>query len=258
MLMAGAAVVGSYLALLALVFVAQRTLVFPAPAQAARPSAASTIVELPETILMVRPPPTPGVPVVLHFHGNGSQVADTEWLADEFARQGLGFVAVEYPGYGLAAGKGSPSEDSIVTAALAAVQHVTGTLQLAPKDLVLSGQSLGTGVAVELARRGVGRRMILITPYTSLPDVGARAFPFLPVQLLMRDRFESGDKASSIAMPVLIVHGTADEVVPFELGERLSTLFPHATLMRLEGAHHNDVIDAEGVVQGLIEFVKKP
>lgn len=244
-----------YLAILGLAFFAQRALLFPAPRQVVQPSAASQVIELPETVLLVRPPPAPGAPVVLHFHGNGEQLASTEWMADAWASQGVGFVAVEYPGYGLARGKGTPSEASIVAAAEAALRHVQAVMGVANERLIVSGQSVGSGAAVELARRGVGARVLLITPYTSLPDVAAGVMPFLPVRLLMRDRFDSASKAAEVKQPVLIIHGTEDEVVPYVLGERLSRLLPSARLVTIAGAHHNDVAGREDVWQALVPFV---
>jgi alpha-beta hydrolase superfamily lysophospholipase len=247
----------SYLALVALAFFGQRALLFPAPRVGERPTAASELVELPETVLLVRRPPSPGAPVVLHFHGNGEQLAWTEWMADAWAERGVGFVSVEYPGYGLLAGQGAPSEASILRAADAAARYVREALGVPNERLVVSGQSLGSGPAVVLASRGVGRKLVLFTPYTSLPDVAARVLPFLPVRLLMRDRFDSASKASLVKQPVLVVHGTADEVVPFELGLSLSQALPAATLVRVEGGRHNDVAGRPEVWAALGAFVTK-
>lgn len=244
-----------YVLILALAFFGQRALLFPAPRSALPLSAASQLVELEHTVLLVRPPTSADAPVVLHFHGNGEQLASLEWMADAWADQGVGFVAVEYPGYGLAKSKGAPSEASILTAADEALNHVQIAMGLRPDRLILSGQSLGSGVAVAVARRGIGRKLVLFTPYTSLPDVGARVMPFLPVRLLMRDRFDSREKAVDVKQPVLIIHGTDDEVVPFDLGERLSKVFPNATLLRIDGGHHNDVAGREDVWAALVPFV---
>ncbi|MDP3501877.1 MAG: alpha/beta hydrolase [Myxococcales bacterium] len=244
-----------YVGILALVFFGQRVLLFPAPRTALPLSAASQLVELERTVLLVRPAVSPGSPVVLHFHGNGEQLASLEWMAEAWAEQGVGFVAVEYPGYGLAKSKGTPSEASILTAADEALNHVQLTMGISADRLIVSGQSLGSGVAVALAHRGIGRKLVLFTPYTSLPDVGARVMPFLPVRRLMRDRFDSGAKAVDVKQPVLIIHGTDDEVVPFDLGERLSKTFPNATLLRIDGGHHNDVAGREAVWAALVPFV---
>lgn len=244
MIVVVASVLGlGYLALLALVFVTQRALLFPAPPGAAKPTAQSQLVDLPETVLLVRAPKSPDAPWVLHFHGNGEQLAGTEWFAEQWGARGVGFVAVEYPGYGLAREKGTASEASIRAAAQAAQRYLREVLEVPKERLVLSGQSLGSGPAVALASEGVGSKLILFTPYTSLPDVGARMLPFLPVRWLMRDRFDSKARAGQVQQPVLVIHGTNDEVVPFELGETLSQAFPSARLVRIEGGRHNDVSD---------------
>lgn len=245
-----------YLAVVALAFLAQRSLLYPVPKEVSRPSAASQLIELPETVLLVRPPPSPGAPVLVHFHGNGEQLAWTEWMADRLASNGIGAVMVEYPGYGLAREKGRPTEESIVRAAEAAIAWTRTNLNVSDDRLVLSGQSLGSGVAVHLAARGVGSRLVLWTPYTSLPDVAAGWLPFLPVRLLMLDRFDSLSKAGQIRQPTLILHGTRDEVVPFSLGERLSRALPQAKLLVLEGGRHNDLGDRPEAWAAVIPFVR--
>lgn len=252
-----AVLASGYLALVGLVFVAQRRLLFPVPPDVLRPTAAVQLIELPETVLLIRPPPTPTSPVVLHFHGNGSQLAASEWRADRWATLGAGFVAVEYPGYGLARGKGEPSEASIEKVAEVALAYVRTTLGVSNDRLIVSGQSLGSGPAVSLASRGAGSKLVLFTPFTSLPDVGASRFPFLPVRWLMRDRFDSLSKTASVTQPVLIVHGTADEVVPFSHGETLAKQLTNAQLVRIEGGHHNDVSDRDDVWQALAGFVAR-
>ena len=249
------ALAAGYILLLGLAFFGQRLLLFPAPRSAIPLSGASQRVDLPRTVLLVRAPRSNDAPVVLHFHGNGEQLASLEWMAEAWTAQGVGFVAVEYPGYGLAKAKGAPSEASILEAADEALQHVETTMGIGTERLIVSGQSLGSGVAVALAARGIGRKLVLFTPYTSLPDVGARVMPFLPVRALMRDRFDSSARAADVKQPVLVIHGTADEVVPFDLGERLSKSFSSATLLRIDGGHHNDVAGREDVWAALVPFV---
>jgi len=251
-------ILGAYVLLVLAAYGAQRALLFPAPRTVDQPSAASQIVDLPGTVLLVRPLPTPKAKVVLHFHGNGEQLAWLEWMADAWGQVGVGFVAAEYPGYALAKEKGAPSETSITEAAEAAAEYVESTLGVPRSRLILSGQSLGSGPAVLLASRGIGSQLLLFTPYTSLPDVAARWLPFLPVQVLMKDRFDSQAIAPRVTQPVLIVHGTADEVVPFELGEALSKALPNARLLRVEGGHHNDLGGRADVWGALSAFVAGP
>lgn len=243
-----------YLAVVALAFFSQRALLFPAPPSVEPLGARSRQVTLAETVLLVRPPPAPEARLVLHFHGNGEQLGWVEWMADRWEAHGVGFVAVEYPGYGLAREQGSPSEASIVAAADAAVKWIEKELKVAPERLILSGQSLGTGVAMTLASRGVGERVILLSPYTSLPDVGACAMPFLPVRLLMRDRFDSLEKAPRVRQPVLVIHGKQDEVVPFDLGAQLAGALPSARLLAVDGAGHNDLAGRPEVWSAVLPF----
>ncbi len=256
-LIAAAIIGGLYCALVLTACGAQRALLFPAPKTIEPLSPASKRVELPETVLLVREPPNATAPVILHLHGNGEQLAWLEWMADRWQQAGAGFVAVEYPGYGLAKEKGAPSEDSIATAAELAAKYVASAMGVSRERLIVSGQSLGSGPAVRLAAQGVGHKLILFTPYTSLPDVAAKWLPFLPVRLLMKDRFDSRALAAKVSQPVLIVHGTADEVVPFELGEALSKELPSAKLMTIEGGHHNDVAGRDDVWTALTAFVAR-
>jgi pimeloyl-ACP methyl ester carboxylesterase len=112
-----------------------------------------------------------------------------------------------------------------------------------PEATVLSSRSVGGGVAVEMAKRGHGARLVLLAPFTSVVDMANLAFPFLPTRLLVRDRFDNAAKAPGIRVPVLILHGDQDEIIPVEMGQRLGKLFPHATLETIPGAHHNDLLE---------------
>ncbi|MBX7097955.1 MAG: alpha/beta hydrolase, partial [Myxococcaceae bacterium] len=167
-----------------------------------------------------------------------------------FTARGLGFAAVEYPGVGL--GPGEPSEPALLAAAQAAAEHlrrhgVEGT------QLVLSGQSLGSGVAVALAAQHVGARVLLVSPYTALPDVGALRFPFLPVHLLMRDRFDSLGRAAQVTQPVLLVHGEHDAVIPVAQGKTLAAALPHVTTRFVDGGHLG-LFRRPDVAQAVVDF----
>jgi uncharacterized protein len=231
-----------YLALCALLFLGQRAILFPAPRDRDRPTGEGVVIEVPRGTPMLWRPANGAGPVVVHFHGNAEQIAWTAWLGEELARRGVSFAAVEYPGYPGAGGR--PSEESIVTAGEKALQHLTGAMGIARERLVLSAQSLGTGAAVALAAKGWGTKLVLLTPYTSLPTVAARGVVrFFPVQLLMRDRFDSAARAPRIDRPVLVLHGNRDEVIPFDDGRALAGRFPHARFVEVDGAHHNDIWD---------------
>ncbi len=257
-----ATAVVAYLGLCTLLYLRQRDLLYPAPPGAREPRlvAEAKLLRLEGAkgapVYVLHVPAAPGAPTVVHFHGNGEQLADGAWLALHYQEAGLGFYAVEYPGYGLMAEQGPPSEEGIYEAAEVALAHLKGELGVPRERTVLQGQSLGSGVAVEMAKRGHGERLVLLTPYTAIADVGARVFPWIPVRLLMKDRFDSAAKAPGLELPVLIVHGTRDEVVPVDMGQSLGKLFPNATVRILEGRTHNDVLDRPEVLEDLMEFAR--
>src|SRR5438067_1406397 len=165
--------------------VAQRSFVFPAPAGARTP--VGRILEGPG-FRGLWSPPRPGAPVVVHFHGNGEDLADLEAIVDLFGAAGAGVLAVEYPGYGLSRADGPAAEATLYTAGAAALVYLRNQ---GHRGLVLSGQSLGTGVATEMAARGFASRLVLISPYTSMAEVAGWHYPWLPVRLLLRDRFNT-------------------------------------------------------------------
>ncbi len=249
-----------YSGLLGCLYAAQRSLIFPAPPLLASPVPAGVReLQLGTAAVPVFArflPPPEGARVVVHFHANAEVLPDLDSLLEGYRRAGLGFAAVEYPGYGLAAAQ-APSEASLQSAAETLLAYLESVEHLGRERLVLEGRSLGTGVATEMARRGHGSRLILMSPYTSLPAVAQEMLPFVPARLLMRDRFPTDERAPSVAIPVLIVHGTDDEVIPFHMGEALTHRFPQVQLRRIEHGHHNDLFQSDpDLMAALIAFAR--
>jgi fermentation-respiration switch protein FrsA (DUF1100 family) len=138
-----------------------------------------------------------------------------------------------------------PSEKGLYLDAEAALDMLAcrGVL---PDQIVLWGTSLGTGVAAEMARRGRGSELVLVTPYTSIPDLVADRFPVIPARTLLADHFDTLAKSGEIRMPTIIIHGDADEIVPFWMGERIARAIHGARLVRVVGGHHGDLFVREG------------
>jgi pimeloyl-ACP methyl ester carboxylesterase len=195
---------------------------------------------------------------VAWFHGNGEQVADVVPRAVALQSRGLGVLAIEYPGYGLA-GRFETTEEHVYADAQAALAFASGELGVASGDTVLWGQSLGTGVATEMARRGLGGRLVLLSPMTSMVDMARRVVPFLPVSVLVRDRYESLTKAADIALPSLVVHGARDGVIPWRMGRRMADALPHCRWELIDGAGHNDLFLVGGnpLWDMLVDFVQQ-
>jgi fermentation-respiration switch protein FrsA (DUF1100 family) len=214
-----------YVGLIALMYAAQRALMyFPyaermAPADADFPQA--TEVELTAAdgvrILAWTLPPKPGKPVVLYFHGNGGSLAHRVSRFRKLIDDGTGLVALSYRGYGGSDGK--PTEDGLIADGRASYDFARATYPDA--KIVLWGESLGTGVAVALAAEKDVAAVILEAPFTSTADVAFSAYPFVPVRLLMKDQFRSDERIGRVKAPVLIMHGARDRIVPFRLGEQL-------------------------------------
>jgi pimeloyl-ACP methyl ester carboxylesterase len=174
-------------------------------------------------------------------------MGDVLWMGREFVRRGLGVVLCEYRGYGLSSGP-SPSEEGLYHDAEAVLADLAAR-GVGPDRVALFGESLGTGVAAEMAARGRGATLVLVTPYTSMPDMGKQVtsrFPILPVRLLMRERLATLEKAPKITAPTLVLHGTDDELVPYAMGQRIAAALPHARFVSIPGGHHNDLFLGSG------------
>lgn len=158
--------------------------------------------------------------VALWLHGNAGNVA---MLAPELKalhdQHELAVFAFDYRGYGRSDGR--PSEAGILADARAARAWLAQEAGVQESDIVLFGRSLGGGVAVDLAANDGARGLVLISTFTSLPDVGATLLPLAPTRLLMSNRLDSLAKISRYQGPLLQSHGDADKLVPFRLGRRL-------------------------------------
>ncbi len=186
----------------------------------------------------------PGARTLVHFHNNRETAGARADLARTLHARGFGVLLVEYRGYGASRGPG-PCEEGLYLDAESAL-GMLARRGLGADRIVLWGTSLGTGVAAEMARRGWGSRLVLVTPYTSIPDLVADAAPGLPAGLLVPDHFDTLAKSSAIQIPTLIIHGDADEVVPFWMGRRLADAIQGSRLLRVAGARHGDLFARDG------------
>lgn len=183
-------------------------------------------------------PAQPGKPTILYFHGNAGNVTERAPRFEQVLRSGLGLLALSYRGF--PGSGGMPSQQGFFTDALTAYDW----LAVRTPDIVVFGESLGTGVATYVASERKPRALVLEAPFTATVDIAAETYPWVPVGLLMRDQFRSRDTIAKVAAPVLIVHGTADPVVPVEHGRRLFALAREPKQLAIvQGAHHSDLWD---------------
>src|SRR6185295_3288639 len=156
----------------------QTSLIFPAPPRAREPAYPENLVKTPEATFLY----FEGKRVVVWFHGNGEDLADAVPMVSLLRTLGVGVLAVEYPGYGVAGG--TPSEQGAYAAAESALSWLRTERGVDDARVVLLGQSLGSGVATEMARRGHGARLVLISPFTSVAGMARRLFPFFPARFV--------------------------------------------------------------------------
>jgi uncharacterized protein len=180
--------------------------------------------------------PAPGRPLVLYFHGNAGGLDLRVERFRAMAKAGMGVLAIEYRGY--ASSTGSPSERGLKLDSEAAyAAAIAGGV--APERIVPLGESLGSGVAVALAARHKVGALVLDSPYSSIADVAAAPYWFVPVRALLRDPFHNDLLIGSVNAPTLMVHGTKDPVVPIRFGEKLFALAkPPKEFWRVDGAGH--------------------
>ncbi len=181
--------------------------------------------------------------VILFAHGNAGNLAHRVDLARLLQRNDITVMMFDYRGYGRS--DGSPSEVGILADARAARLKLAELAGVTVHDVVLMGRSLGGGVAVDLAAEDGARGLIVESTFTSLPDVAAVHYPFLPVRILMRNRLVSVEKIGKYQGPFLQSHGDRDRTIPIDLGRRLheAAEMPDGVFKQffvIEGGDHND------------------
>ncbi len=169
-------------------------------------------------------PAQPGRPTLLYFHGNSGNLAHRKERIHRFTRNGYGVLMPSYRGYSGSSGK--PSQAWLISDGLMAYDRLRA-MGLFKEDIMIYGESLGTGVAtpVAVAREAAG--LILEAPFSSTVDVAAERYPYFPIRKFMEDRYESIRIIHRIKAPLLVIHGAKDKVIPIELGKKLFDAAPN-------------------------------
>jgi fermentation-respiration switch protein FrsA (DUF1100 family) len=248
-----------YVGIAALAYVGQRALMyFPdrrrtEPAAAGLPQADEIVLTTSdgERVIVWHVAPRAEKPAVLYFHGNGGALDLRVPRFERLIADGSGLLALSYRGYGGSTGR--PSEAGLLRDGEAV--YAFAAARYAAARLVLYGESLGTAVAVALAAEHEVGKVVLEAPFTSAVDIGAAAYPFLPVRAFMRDQFRSDRRIGKVTAPVLVLHGARDRVVPIGYGERLYALITAPKkFVRFAQGHHSD-LDGHGAPAAIREFI---
>jgi len=192
--------------------------------------------------------------IILYFHGNAGNLGDRKHKFETFANAGFGVMAISYRGY--FGSRGAPSEAGLIYDARAAFKYLLD-LGYLPKDIILYGESLGTGVAVQLASKFDVAAIVLEAPYSSIVDVAKQSYWFVPVSLILKDKFESAKFAPKITAPTLIIHGSSDRIVAITEGKKLyQEIKAKKKFIEVQGAAHLQFSD-EFLLEQLQDFLRE-
>lgn len=255
------AVVGVYLAILAGMFAFQRKLLFipdrsiPCRETSDVPEMSVACYQTADNLSLnswFKSPPVAGAPVLVYFHGNAGHIGDRGGKVRPFLDAGFGVLLAAYRGYGGSPGR--PSEKGLLADGKAALAYLDRQ-GVDRTRVILYGESLGSGVAVALAGGTEIGALVLEAPFTSIVDVAAAAYPWAPVRLALRDRFDSLSRIADVSAPILIVHGELDRTVPIDLGRRLLAAAPDPKKGHFfPFAGHTDLHE-HGAVPVILEFL---
>jgi len=158
---------------------------------------------------------------ILFFHGNAGSLENRTYKLNHFKDLNVNFLIIAWRGFN--GNEGKPNEMGLYEDARSAIKWLSAK-GIKEQNIILYGESLGTGVAVEVAQNKDYAGVILESPFTSMVNMGKKYYPFFPVSLLLKDKFESYKKINNIFVPVLIVHGTVDKIVPYDMGKKMYEL----------------------------------
>jgi len=201
----------------------------------------------------------PASATVLYCHGNGGNLSNVAWVAQDLAKRGFDTMIFDYRGYGRSEGR-LTDEWGLYADADAVYDHLVRERGAPAEKLVLYGQSLGSTVAIDVASRRACGALIVESGLSSASDMGVVSFPWLPrlLHFLAKNRFESARKLAGVKCPVMVTHGTSDPVIPVDQGRRLYEMARDPKrLVIVEGGDHFLFGSAgEKFVSEMVDFIK--
>ena len=161
------------------------------------------------------------LPLLIYFHGNSFHIGDRAHRIEKYIDQNWNIILVSWRGFG--GNKGKPTEQGLYEDARSAIKWLIekGILE---ENIIIYGESLGTGIATEIAQNKKYAGVILESPFTSMVAAAKSKYPIFPVKLLLKDKYESDKKIKNIKSPILIMHGEVDKIVPFWMGKKMFEL----------------------------------
>ncbi|MBX7187712.1 MAG: alpha/beta hydrolase [Vicinamibacteria bacterium] len=252
-------------ATLLLVFLEKQLIYYPEPGLDVTPEALGLPFE--EVLLdaepgvkvhawFIRAAKQPAAATILFSHGNAGNIADRLDRVLRWRGLDADFLLYDYRGYGRSTGH--PDEEGTYLDGRAAYDYLVKSRGVDPKHLILMGESLGCAIAIQLAIERPAGGLVIEAPFASIAHMANAIYPFLPLGLFIRTRYLNIEKVPRLRMPVLVVQGTEDEVIPVEQGKMVfDATPPPRRYLAIDGAHHNDVyvIGAERYRAALSDFI---
>jgi fermentation-respiration switch protein FrsA (DUF1100 family) len=158
---------------------------------------------------------------ILFFHGNAGNLENRINKLNHFNDLNVNFLIIAWRGF--SGNDGNPTENNLYIDGKSALEWLTNN-GVDENNIIIFGESLGTGIATEIAQKGNFAGLILETPFTSMVEAAKNFYPYIPVGLLLKDKYENQKKIKSINIPVLVMHGEADKIVPFWMGKKIFDL----------------------------------
>jgi fermentation-respiration switch protein FrsA (DUF1100 family) len=158
---------------------------------------------------------------ILYFHGNAGKLENRIYKLNHFKDLNVNFLIIAWRGF--SGNKGKPSENNLYIDGNSAIDWLKKK-GVAEKDIIIYGESLGTGIATEISQNKNFAGLILETPFTSMIEAAKNFYPYVPVGLLLKDKYKNQEKIKNINIPILVMHGKADQIVPFWMGKRIFDL----------------------------------
>ena len=155
---------------------------------------------------------------IIYFHGNAGTLENRIHKLNHFKDMDVNFLIIAWRGF--SGNNGKPSEKGLYIDGNSAIEWLKN-LGLTESDIVIYGESLGTGVATEIAQSNNYAGLVLETPFTSMIDAAKNFYPYIPVSLLLKDKYDNQNKIKNINTPVLVMHGEVDQIVPFRMGKKI-------------------------------------
>jgi len=155
---------------------------------------------------------------IVYFHGNAGKLENRIHKLNHFKDINVNFLIISWRGF--SGNSGKPTEKGLYEDGKSTIDWLKN-IGLSDKDIVLYGESLGTGIATHIAQNRKFAGLVLETPFTSMVDAAKNVYPYIPVGILLKDRYENEKKIKHINIPVLVMHGEADQIVPFKMGKKI-------------------------------------